>query len=140
MNRVCRAFGLLFLLCSMGTFVKAEDPPPPVEGGEEIQAGNKIEWDAKSPNSPKSGQVFASGIVTPAKDWTCKKVTIIVYNATKMQLDSKDVVPGANGAWSHTFMNLPGATNVVLVATGTFEKGKTSEKKSTNEANLTVRP
>ncbi len=138
MNRACRALGLLFFLFSKGTFVKAEDPLP--MPGAEIQAGNKIEWDAKSPNSPKSGQVFASGTVTPAKDWTCKKVTISVYNATKMQLDTKDVVPGANGAWTHTFMNLPGAMNAVLVDTGTFEKGKTSEKKSTNEANLTVRP
>ena len=138
MNRVCRATGLLFLLFSMGTFVKAEDPLP--MPGEEIQAGNKIEWDAKSPNSPKGGKVFASGTVTPAKDWTCKTVNLIVQDtANGKTIAEKDVATAANNTWAHTFENLPGGAVVRVKATGLFTKGNTKENKSV-EGVLTVRP
>lgn len=140
MNRVCRAFGLLFLLCSMGTFVKAEDPPPPVEGGEEIQAGNKIQWDPTSPNSPGIGKVSATGTVTEAKGWTCTKVEVTVFDIAANKNIAQGKAALKNGAWTYTEVGLPSRVNVKVTATATFTKvGVPDEMKSTNSGGFTIR-
>jgi hypothetical protein len=138
MNRACRALGLLFLLFSMDTFVKAEDLSP-VEGGEEIQAGNKIEWDPRSPATPAVGKLSATGTVTEAKGWTCTKVDVgVIDNATTKTIGGGKAALN-NQAWTYTEIGLPSRKNVTVKATGTFTKGGMTETKDTVPAGLTIR-
>ena len=134
MKRVPRALGLLFLLLSMGTFAKAEDPinpTDPITPPGEIQPSNKIEFDKQSPNSPVVGKLTAAGTVTEAMGWKCTKVSVVVTDAaTGKELDKATGAPGAGGAWSYSNTGFTTKTNIKLTATATFTKGKMEETKS----------